>query len=52
MSRLWRDPVARSELGASALQTARALLSEERYHAQLLRIYDQARVNRRPATGD
>jgi glycosyltransferase involved in cell wall biosynthesis len=52
MSRLWRDPVARSELGASALQTARALLSEERYHAELLRIYDQARVNRRPATGD
>jgi glycosyltransferase involved in cell wall biosynthesis len=52
MSRLWRDPVARSELGACALQTARALLSEERYHADLERIYDQARVNRRPATGD
>ena len=52
MSRLWRDPAARSELGASALQTARALLSEERYHAELLRIYAQARVNRRPATGD
>jgi glycosyltransferase involved in cell wall biosynthesis len=52
MSRLWRDPMARSELGASALETARALLSEERYHDQLLRIYAQARVNRRPATGD
>jgi glycosyltransferase involved in cell wall biosynthesis len=52
MSRLWCDPTARSELGASALETARALLSEERYHADLERIYDQARVNRRPATGD
>jgi len=50
--RLWRDPAARSELGARALETARGLLSEERYHAELERIYDQARVNRRPATGD
>jgi glycosyltransferase involved in cell wall biosynthesis len=49
---LWRDPKARSDLGARALKTARGLLSEERYHAELLRIYDQARVNRRPATGD
>ena len=52
MSRLWRDPMARAELGASALEAARALLSEHRYHAELLRIYDQARVNRRPTTGD
>lgn len=50
--RLWRDAAARSQLGARALHTARGLLSEERYHAQLERIYDQARVNRRPATGD
>jgi glycosyltransferase involved in cell wall biosynthesis len=52
MSHLWSDPAARSELGARALQTARRLLSEERYHAELVRIYAQARVNRRPATGD
>ena len=52
MSRLWRDPGARSELGARALETARRLLSEARYHAELERIYAQARVNRRPATGD
>jgi glycosyltransferase involved in cell wall biosynthesis len=50
--RLWRDPAARSALGEHALETARGLISEERYHADLLRIYDQARVNRRPATGD
>ncbi len=50
--RLWSDAAARSQLGARALQTARELLSEERYHAELMRIYDQARVNRRPATGD
>jgi glycosyltransferase involved in cell wall biosynthesis len=50
--RLWSDPAARSEQGARALETARSLLSEERYHTELLRIYAQARVNRRPATGD
>jgi glycosyltransferase involved in cell wall biosynthesis len=49
---LWKDHATRSQLGADALQTAHELLSEERYHAELLRIYDQARVNRRPATGD
>jgi glycosyltransferase involved in cell wall biosynthesis len=52
MSRLWNDPAARSQQGASALQAAHELLSEERYHDELLRIYAQARVNRRPATGD
>ena len=52
MSRVWGDPAARSELGASALQTARGLLSEQRYHDALMQIYAQARVNRRPATGD
>ncbi|MFZ0387378.1 MAG: glycosyltransferase family 4 protein [Solirubrobacteraceae bacterium] len=52
MSRLWRDSAARSALGANALQTAGELLSEERYHAELMRVYAQARVNRRPATGD
>jgi glycosyltransferase involved in cell wall biosynthesis len=50
--RLWSDPAARAQLGASALLTARGLLSEERYHAELLQTYAQARVNRRPATGD
>jgi glycosyltransferase involved in cell wall biosynthesis len=50
--RLWNDPAARSELGASALETAGSVLSEERYHGALLRVYAQARVNRRPATGD
>jgi glycosyltransferase involved in cell wall biosynthesis len=52
MSRLWRDPAVRSALGASALETAGGILSEERYHAELIRVYGQARVNRRPATGD
>ena len=52
MNRLWRDPAARAELGERALQTTRELLSEEIYHDRLIRIYDQARVNRRPATGD
>ena len=52
MSRLWRDPAVRSALGASALETAGGILSEERYHAELMRVYGQARVNRRPATGD
>jgi glycosyltransferase involved in cell wall biosynthesis len=52
IARLWSDPGARSELGANALQMARGLLSEERYHDELMRIYAQARVNRRPATGD
>jgi glycosyltransferase involved in cell wall biosynthesis len=51
-ARLWRDPAARSKLGANALQTARGLLSEERYHDELMQVYAQARVNRRPATGD
>jgi glycosyltransferase involved in cell wall biosynthesis len=50
--RLWSDPAARAQLGARALLTARGLLSEERYHAELLQTYAQARVNRRPATGD
>ena len=52
MIRLWRDPAVRGELGERALQTTRELLSEESYHDRLIRIYDQARVNRRPATGD
>ena len=53
LSRLWRDPAARSAARRTARsQTARELLSEERYHAELMRIYAQARVNRRPATGD
>jgi glycosyltransferase involved in cell wall biosynthesis len=52
MSRLWHDRNERSQLGANALETARESLSEERYHAELERIYAQARVNRRPATGD
>jgi glycosyltransferase involved in cell wall biosynthesis len=51
-ARLWSDPAARSEMGAKALQAARGMLSEERYHGELERIYDQARVNLRPATGD
>ncbi len=52
IARLWSDHAARAQLGADALQTARELLSEQRYHDELLRIYAQARVNRRPATGD
>jgi glycosyltransferase involved in cell wall biosynthesis len=52
MSRLWSDPNARSAQGARALQTAHELLSEQRYHDALMQVYDQARVNRRPATGD
>jgi glycosyltransferase involved in cell wall biosynthesis len=49
---LWSDHAARAQLGANALQTAHELLSEQRYHDALMQIYAQARVNRRPATGD
>jgi glycosyltransferase involved in cell wall biosynthesis len=54
MAQLWREPAARGALGAAALSTARALLAEQRYHDRLVAIYGeaQARVNRRPATGD
>lgn len=52
MRRLWQQPRARAELGEAALATARELLSERRYHDRLLAIYGQARLNRRPATGD
>ena len=49
---VWKDHAARSQLGADALLTARELLSEERYHDALMQVYGQARVKRRPATGD
>ena len=52
MSSLWRDPTARGARGEAALRTARELLSEQRYHDRLIAIYGQARVNRRPVTGD
>ena len=52
IARLWSDHATRAQLGDAALQTAHELLSEQRYHDELLRIYAQARVNRRPATGD
>ncbi len=52
IAHLWKDHAARSQLGTDALQTARELLSEERYHEALMQVYAQARVNRRPATGD
>jgi glycosyltransferase involved in cell wall biosynthesis len=51
-ARLWSDRAARSELGTRALQTALGMLSEDRYHDKLMQVYAQARVNRRPATGD
>jgi glycosyltransferase involved in cell wall biosynthesis len=52
IAHLWSNHAARSQLGASALRTADELLSEQRYHDALMQIYAQARVNRRPATGD
>jgi glycosyltransferase involved in cell wall biosynthesis len=54
MTRLWGDPAVRATLGQAALQTTRTLLSEQRYHDRLVAVYGeaQARVNRRPATGD
>jgi glycosyltransferase involved in cell wall biosynthesis len=52
VARLWGDRAQRGRLGARALETARSQLSEERYLERLLEIYAQARVNRRPATGD
>jgi glycosyltransferase involved in cell wall biosynthesis len=42
VARLWRDSTARRELGDAALQTARELLSEGRYHDQLIALYGQA----------
>jgi glycosyltransferase involved in cell wall biosynthesis len=52
IAHLWSDHATRAQLGDDALRTAHELLSEQRYHDELLRIYAQARVNRRPATGD
>lgn len=42
LRRLWRDPAERAERGEAALQTARELLSEDRYHERLTAVYERA----------
>jgi glycosyltransferase involved in cell wall biosynthesis len=42
LARLWRDPIARGELGEAALQTAHELLSESGYHDRLIALYRRA----------
>jgi glycosyltransferase involved in cell wall biosynthesis len=39
LARLWRDPVARLELGSNTLQRARRRFSEDSYHERLLAVY-------------